>query len=60
MSTGGGFRITPLKPRLGSEGPRAKVEHQLQIDFQGWMVRYWTSYQQQCLFQMLNSVSGEN
>lgn len=52
----GGFRISPLKPRLG--GPRARVEHQIHIDLKGWGVNYLPLVQHHCLVQMLNSVAG--
>lgn len=54
----GGFTILPLKPRKGFGGPRARVEHQIQIDLKGWGVGYLPFYQQHCLLQMLNSVAG--
>eukprot|EP00250_Pteridium_aquilinum_P010307 c19285_g1_i1 orf=2-2230(-) len=54
----GGFRISPLKPRQGAVGPRARVEHQIQIDLQGWGVNYLPLLQHHCLLQMLNSVAG--
>ncbi|GFZ08633.1 similar to ENHANCED DISEASE RESISTANCE 2 [Actinidia rufa] len=53
---GGGFNISPLKPRNGR--PRTKVQHLMQIDLKGWGVGYIPSFQQHCLLQMLNSVSG--
>ncbi|GFZ17086.1 similar to ENHANCED DISEASE RESISTANCE 2 [Actinidia rufa] len=52
----GGFNISPLKPRNGR--PRAQVQHLMQIDLKGWAVGYISSFQQYCLLQMLNSVSG--
>ncbi|MCO5606865.1 hypothetical protein L7F22_061056 [Adiantum nelumboides] len=51
-----GFRISPLKPRLGC--PRARVEHQIHIDLRGWGVNYLPLVQHHCLVQMLNSVAG--
>ncbi|KAK2995051.1 hypothetical protein RJ640_024509 [Escallonia rubra] len=55
-SYGGGFNISPLKPRNGR--PRAQVQHLMQIDLKGWGVGYMSSFQQHCLLQMLNSVAG--
>ncbi|CAO2819732.1 unnamed protein product [Amaranthus hypochondriacus] len=52
----GGFNISPLKPRNGR--PRSQVQHLMQIDLKGWGVGYVSSFQQHCLLQMLNSVSG--
>ncbi|XP_043808449.1 protein ENHANCED DISEASE RESISTANCE 2 isoform X2 [Manihot esculenta] len=52
----GGFNISPLKPRNGR--PRTQVQHLMQIDLKGWGVGYISSFQQHCLLQMLNSVSG--
>ncbi|XP_057478160.1 protein ENHANCED DISEASE RESISTANCE 2-like isoform X1 [Actinidia eriantha] len=52
----GGFNISPLKPRNGK--PRAQVQHLMQIDLKGWGVGYISAFQQYCLLQMLNSVSG--
>ncbi|KAK1368302.1 ENHANCED DISEASE RESISTANCE 2 [Heracleum sosnowskyi] len=52
----GGFNISPLKPRNGR--PRTQVQHLMQIDLKGWGVGYASSFQQNCLFQMLNSVAG--
>ncbi|OIT32644.1 PREDICTED: protein ENHANCED DISEASE RESISTANCE 2-like isoform X1 [Nicotiana attenuata] len=52
----GGFNISPLKPRNGR--PRTQVQHLMQIDLKGWGVGYISSFQQHCLFQMLNSVAG--
>ncbi|XP_057478017.1 protein ENHANCED DISEASE RESISTANCE 2-like isoform X2 [Actinidia eriantha] len=52
----GGFNISPLKPCNGR--PRTKVQHLMQIDLKGWGVGYISSFQQHCLLQMLNSVSG--
>ncbi|GFZ16623.1 similar to ENHANCED DISEASE RESISTANCE 2 [Actinidia rufa] len=52
----GGFNISPLKPRRGR--PRAQVQHLMQIDLKGWGVGYISAFQQYCLLQMLNSVSG--
>lgn len=54
--TGGGFNISPLKPLNGR--PRTQVQHLMQIDLKGWGVGYVSSFQQHCLFQMLNSVAG--
>lgn len=54
----GGFRISPLKPRLGAGGPRARVEHQIHMDLKGWGVNYLPLLQHHCLLQMLNSVAG--
>ncbi|GFP98810.1 protein enhanced disease resistance 2 [Phtheirospermum japonicum] len=54
--SGGGFNISPLKPRNGR--PRAQVQHLMQIDLKGWGVGYVSSFQQHCLLQMLNSVAG--
>ncbi|KAJ9556356.1 hypothetical protein OSB04_010970 [Centaurea solstitialis] len=56
-SYGGGFNISPLKPRNGR--PRTQVQHLMQIDLKGWGVGYISSFQQHCLLQMLNSVAGE-
>lgn len=53
---GGGFNISPLKPRNGR--PRTQVQHLMQIDLKGWGVNYISSFQQHCLLQMLSSVSG--
>ncbi|XP_059275548.1 protein ENHANCED DISEASE RESISTANCE 2-like isoform X5 [Lycium ferocissimum] len=55
-SYGGGYNISPLKPRNGR--PRTQVQHLMQIDVKGWGVGYISSFQQHCLFQMLNSVAG--
>ncbi|XP_027774750.1 protein ENHANCED DISEASE RESISTANCE 2-like [Solanum pennellii] len=52
----GGFNISPLKPRNGR--PRTQVQQLMQIDLKGWGVGFITSFQQHCLFQMLNSVAG--
>lgn len=52
----GGFNISPLKPRNGR--PRTQVQHLMQIDPKGWGVGYIPSFQQHCLFQMLNCVAG--
>lgn len=56
ITLGGGFNISPLKPRNGR--PRAQVQHLMQIDLKGWGVGYFPSFQQHCLLQMLNSVAG--
>ncbi|KAL1315820.1 hypothetical protein AAHE18_15G015500 [Arachis hypogaea] len=56
ISAGGGFNISPLKPRNGR--PRTQVQHLMQIDLKGWGVGYVSSFQQHCLRQMLNSVAG--
>lgn len=53
---GGGFNISPLKPRNGK--PRTQVQHLMQIDLKGWGVGYLASFQQHCLLQMLNTVAG--
>nr|CCH47229.1 hypothetical protein [Lupinus angustifolius] len=53
---GGGFNISPLKPRNGR--PRTQVQHLMQIDLKGWGVGYMSSFQQHCLRQMLNCVAG--
>jgi len=55
--SGGGFNISPLKPRNGR--PRTQVQHLMQIDLKGWGVGYLSSFQQHCLLQMLNCVAGE-
>nr|BAB11194.1 unnamed protein product [Arabidopsis thaliana] len=55
-SYGGGFNIAPLKPRNGR--PRTQVQHLIQIDLKGWGSGYLPAFQQHCLLQMLNSVSG--
>ncbi|XP_060179730.1 protein ENHANCED DISEASE RESISTANCE 2-like [Lycium barbarum] len=52
----GGFNISPLKPRNGR--PRTQVQQLMQIDLKGWGVGFVPSFQQHCLFQMLNSVAG--
>ncbi|XP_049349947.1 protein ENHANCED DISEASE RESISTANCE 2-like [Solanum verrucosum] len=52
----GGFNISPLKPRNGR--PRTQVQQLMQIDLKGWGVGFIASFQQHCLFQMLNSVAG--
>ncbi|CAN4077301.1 unnamed protein product [Withania somnifera] len=52
----GGFNISPLKPRNGR--PRTQVQQLMQIDLKGWGVGFITSFQQHCLFQMLNNVAG--
>ncbi|PHT32637.1 Protein ENHANCED DISEASE RESISTANCE 2 [Capsicum baccatum] len=52
----GGFNISPLKPLNGR--PRTQVQHLMQIDLKGWGVGYVSSFQQHCLFQILNSVAG--
>ena len=57
LDLGGGFNISPLKPRNGR--PRTQVQHLMQIDLKGWGVGYVSSFQQHCLLQMLNSVAGE-
>lgn len=54
---GGGFNIAPLKPRNGR--PRTQVQHLIQIDLKGWGAGYLPAFQQHCLLQMLNSVSGK-
>lgn len=54
---GGGFNISPLKPRHGR--PRTQVQHLMQIDLKGWGVNYISYFQQHCLLQMLNSVAGK-
>lgn len=54
---GGGYNISPMKPRNGR--PRTQVQHLIQIDLKGWGVGYVSSFQQHCLLQMLNSVAGE-
>ncbi|KAL2901258.1 Protein ENHANCED DISEASE RESISTANCE 2 [Bienertia sinuspersici] len=48
---GGGFNISPLKPRNGR--PRSQVQHLMQIDLKGWGVGYLSSFQQHCLLQVL-------
>lgn len=53
---GGGFNISPLKSRNGR--PRTQVQHLMQIDLKGWAAGYFSSFQQHCLLQMLNSVAG--
>ncbi|KAJ7942581.1 protein ENHANCED DISEASE RESISTANCE 2-like, partial [Quillaja saponaria] len=53
---GGGFNISPLKPRNGR--PRTRVQHLMQMDLKGWGVGYVSSFQQHCLLHMLNSVTG--
>ena len=55
--SGGGFNISPLKPRNGR--PRTQVQHLLQIDLKGWGAGYISSFQQHCLLQVLNSVAGK-
>lgn len=55
--SGGGFNISPLKPRHGR--PRSKVQHLMQIDLKGWGVGYLSSFKQHCLLQMLNGVAGK-
>ena len=55
--SGGGFNISPLKPRNGR--PRTQVQHLMQIDLKGWGVGYMSWFQQHCLLQMLNSVAGD-
>lgn len=57
MFAGGGFNISPLKSRNG--GPRAQVQHLMQIDLKGWAVGYFSAFQQHCLLQMLNNVAGQ-
>lgn len=57
IPTGGGYNISPLKPRNGK--PRTQVQHLMQIDLKGWGVGYISSFQQHCLLQMLNSVAGK-
>lgn len=57
MLSGGGFNISPLKSQNGR--PRTQVQHLMQIDLKGWGVGYFSSFQQHCLLQMLNSVAGE-
>ncbi|XP_019156047.1 PREDICTED: protein ENHANCED DISEASE RESISTANCE 2-like isoform X2 [Ipomoea nil] len=52
----GGFTISPQKSRHGI--PRTKVQYLMQIDLKGWVVGHLSSFQQHCLFQMLNSVAG--
>ncbi|KAH6760887.1 ENHANCED DISEASE RESISTANCE 2 [Perilla frutescens var. hirtella] len=52
----GGYNISSLKPHNGR--PRTQVQHLMQIDLKGWGVGYVSSFQQHCLLQMLNSVSG--
>lgn len=52
----GGFNISPLKSQNGR--PRTQVQHLMQIDLKGWGVGYFSSFQQHCLLQMLNSVAG--
>lgn len=58
LFSGGGFNISPMKPRNGR--PRAQVQHLMQIDLKGWGVGYISSFQQHCLLQMLNCVAGKN
>ncbi|CAB78906.1 hypothetical protein [Arabidopsis thaliana] len=55
-SYGGGYNISPLKPRNGR--PRTQVQHLIQIDLKGWGAGYLPAFQQHCLLQMLNSVAG--
>ncbi|XP_042022598.1 protein ENHANCED DISEASE RESISTANCE 2-like [Salvia splendens] len=52
----GGFNISRLKSHGGR--PRTKVQHLMQIDLRGWGAGYFSSFQQHCLLQMLNSVAG--
>eukprot|EP00268_Persea_americana_P007218 TRINITY_DN1265_c0_g1_i2.p1 TRINITY_DN1265_c0_g1~~TRINITY_DN1265_c0_g1_i2.p1 ORF type:complete len:731 (-),score=125.31 TRINITY_DN1265_c0_g1_i2:1140-3332(-) len=52
----GGFNISPLKSRNGR--PWTQVQHLMQIDLKGWAAGYFSSFQQHCLLQMLNSVAG--
>ncbi|XP_047973259.1 protein ENHANCED DISEASE RESISTANCE 2-like [Salvia hispanica] len=52
----GGFNISRLQSRDGR--PRTKVQHLMQIDLRGWGAGYFSSFQQHCLLQMLNSVAG--
>jgi hypothetical protein len=56
ISSGGGFKITPLKSVNGR--PRTQVQHLMQIDLKGWGVNYVTSFQYHSLLQMLNCVAG--
>ena len=55
--SGGGFNISRLQSRDGR--PRTKVQHLMQIDLRGWGAGYFSSFQQHCLLQMLNSVAGK-
>lgn len=55
-SSGGGFKICPLKSRSGR--PRTQVQHLMQIDLKGWFLNYSTSFQYHSLLQILNCVSG--
>ncbi|KAL1569221.1 Protein ENHANCED DISEASE RESISTANCE 2 [Salvia divinorum] len=52
----GGFNISRLKSRGGR--PRTKVQNLMQIDLRGWGAGYFSSFQQHCLLQMLNSIAG--
>ncbi|KAG6397171.1 hypothetical protein SASPL_143336 [Salvia splendens] len=57
-SYGGGFNISRLKSHGGR--PRTKVQHLMQIDLRGWGAGYFSSFQQHCLLQMLNSVAAKD
>jgi hypothetical protein len=53
----GGFTITPLKQRGGSQ-VRARVQHLVQIDLRGWGANYIPTCHHSSVTQMLNSVAG--
>ncbi|CAM6008576.1 unnamed protein product [Sphagnum balticum] len=53
----GGFTITPLKQRGGSQ-VRARVQHLVQIDLRGWGANYIPACHHSSVTQMLNSVAG--
>jgi hypothetical protein len=55
-STGGGFKISPLKCHNGR--PRTQVQHLMQIDLKGWFLNYTLSFQYHSLLQILNCVAG--
>jgi hypothetical protein len=54
----GGFTITPLKQRGGSQ-VRARVQHLVQIDLRGWGANYIPACHNSSVTQMLNSVAGK-
>lgn len=54
---GGGFTISPLKPRANGEN-RARVQQLVHIDLKGWGANYVPLCHYHSVIQMLNSVAG--
>ncbi|XP_051119777.1 protein ENHANCED DISEASE RESISTANCE 2-like isoform X3 [Andrographis paniculata] len=52
----GGYNISPLKPHNGRA--RTKVQLLMQMNLNGWVVGYTSSFQRHSLLQILNSVAG--